>query len=311
MSKEKEGKKVSASFATGVVALVFLAVGYQTALFIHRAAVVHIAAGRDSPDTVYVYESGRQSDNYAPQRPENMGNGLWGAQPSDRRASSAGQKTQRRKGKHTAVSEAVRKNTAKRSYESFEFDPNTVSEEDLMRLGFSQKQAASICNYRSKGGRFRRKEDFAKSYVVADSVYERLEPFIQIPKLDINTADSAAFDALPGIGPWFASKMVSYRAELHGYSYPEQLMDIYRFDQEKFDGLKDLITLTEPPPYKLWTLPEDSLKKHPYIRSRAHGIIVFRENNSPDALTVEALSAAGILSPENAAKLSRCRLAPP
>ena len=57
MANEQKGKKVSASFGTGVVALVFLAVGYQTALFVHRAAVVGIAANRDAPDTVYVVES--------------------------------------------------------------------------------------------------------------------------------------------------------------------------------------------------------------------------------------------------------------
>lgn len=307
MGKDKEGKKVSASFSTGVVALVFLAVGYQTALFIHHAAVVHIASGRDTPDTVYVYETG----DYAPQKPEIMADGLWGAQSPNRRAPSKGQKVQRRKGKHTATAEAVRKNTATRSYECFEFDPNIVSVEDLMRLGFTEKQAQAICNYREKGGRFRRKEDFAKSYVVADSVYRRLEPYINIPKLDINKADSAAFDALPGIGPWFAAKMVSYRAELHGYSYPEQLMDIYRFDQEKFDGLKDLIEVSPPQPYALWTLPEDSLRKHPYIRSRAHGIVLFRQNNPPEALTVDALARAGVLPPDLAAKLSRCALASP
>lgn len=287
MGKDNEGKRVSASFATGVVALVFLAVGYQTALFIHHSSIVKISANRDTPDTVFIYDDGSAKAK------DKTGN---------RRAT-------RRSGRHSAAAEAVRRNTAKRSFECFDFDPNTVTEEELMRLGFSQKQAASICNYREKGGRFRRKEDFAKSYVVADSVYRRLEPYIRIPKVDINLADSAAFDALPGIGPWFAAKMVSYRKELHGYSYPEQLMDIYHCDQEKFDGLKDLITVSEPQPYDLWKLPEDSLRKHPYIRSRAHGVVVFRENNPPEALTPEALGRAGVLSPENAAKLSRCRLA--
>ena len=55
--KSKEDKKsgLSESFIIGVLALVFLLVGYQTALFIHRAAVTKIAANRDTPDTVFVY----------------------------------------------------------------------------------------------------------------------------------------------------------------------------------------------------------------------------------------------------------------
>ena len=53
MSREKKSG-LSESFITGVIALVFLIVGYQTALMIHNAAVVKITADRDVPDTVYV-----------------------------------------------------------------------------------------------------------------------------------------------------------------------------------------------------------------------------------------------------------------
>ena len=199
----------------------------------------------------------------------------------------------------------------KRRYESFRFDPNTVSVDDLMRLGFSQKQAESIDNYRKKGGRFRRKSDFAKSYVVEDSVYRRLEKYIDIPKIDINRADSAAFETLPGIGKFFAAKMVSYRRELGGYSYPEQLMDIWHFDQEKYDGLKDLIKVGPSDPYPLWTLPENELARHPYIDKRAaHGIIIFRENSPVAEWTVGNIIKAGILDPGLGEKLARCKIAP-
>lgn len=85
--------------------------------------------------------------------------------------------------------------------------------------------------------------------------------------------------SLPGIGKFFAGKMVSYRKELGGYSYPEQLMDIWHFDQEKFDNLKDLIkcdTLATLP-YSLWTLTEKELAAHPYIGKRARGALSYSE----------------------------------
>ena len=200
-----------------------------------------------------------------------------------------------------------------RRVESFPFNPNTVSLSDLMRLGFSEKQAQSIINYREKGGRFRRPSDFAKSFVVADSVFRRLEPFIRIPKVDLNAADSAALDALPGIGPWYAARIVSYRAELGGYSYPEQLMDIYRFDREKYDALSDLVFCSPPAPFALWSLPADSLRLHPYIRSAqaARSIVLFRDHTPREGWTVAALGEAGILPPEDASRLARCRLSPP
>ncbi len=288
---------LSESFIVGVIAIVFLIMGYQTALFIHQAAVMKITANRDNPDTVYVrIPMSRDST----------------AGVSDSKASGAEAETVRRYAGHSPRARAVRDNVPRKTVETFRFDPNTVSVEDLCRLGFSPKQAQAIDNYRQKGGRFRRKEDFAKSYVVADSVFRRLESFIDIPLVDLNVADSAAFDALPGIGGWFATKMVEHRKALGGYSYKEQLMDIYRFDQEKFDGLKDLITVSpeNAVPYPLWTLPADSLRAHPYIRNleTAKAIVLYRENTPPDRWTIEALHQAGILSTDSATRLSRCAI---
>lgn len=286
--------KMSKSFMTGVIALVFLVVGYQTALFIHNAAVLHIVANRDEPDTVYVYD---RSD------------------PETSAGSTGNAGTVRKISSHTKRAENVRRTVPPARVESFVFDPNTVSVEDLCRLGFSRKQAESIDNYRRKGGRFRRKKDFARSFVVSDSIYRRLESYIDIPLVDLNLADSAALDALPGIGGWFASKIIEHRNALRGFSHKEQLMDIYRFDKEKYDGLSDLVTVSPEnvSPYPLWTLPADSLRNHPYIpdSETAKAIVLFRENNGRDRWTVDNLREAGVISAETAEKISGCVLAQP
>lgn len=275
--KRRDEKRPSESFVLGVVALVFLMIGFQVSAFVYKASVAKIVANRDEPDTVYVFRD---------------------------------ESPLRRNSAHSPTAEAIRQNLPRKSVESFRFDPNTVSVDELCRLGFSPKQAQSIVSYREKGGRFRRKSDFAKSFVVSDSVFRRLENFIDIPLVDLNLADSAAFDTLPGIGGWFASRMVEYRKALGGYSYKEQLMDIRNFDQEKFDALSDLITLSKEnmTPYPLWSLPADSLCRHPYIRSieSARSIVLYRENTPRSQWTVKGLSDAGIISEECALKLSRC-----
>ena len=275
--------------------MVFLIIGYQTALFVHQAAVMKIAANRDEPDTIYIYEY-----------PDSRSSGARAGAAINRVAVEV----KRKNADHSDRAAEVRANVPRKTVESFQFNPNTASVEDLCRLGFSPKQAASIVEYRNKGGKFRRKSDFARSFVVSDSIYKRLEPYIDIPLIDLNLADSAAFDTLPGIGGWFASKMVEYRKELGGYSYKEQLMDIRKFDREKYDNLSDLITIDETHirPYPLWTHPVDSLRLHPYIRNyeTARAIVLFRENNLPDSCTVSALARAGILPPDLATKLSHC-----
>lgn len=305
-SKEKKSG-LSESFIIGVIAIVFLVVGYQTALFIHQASVMKIAANRDKPDTVYVYLPPDADDGISVA-------GSPTVSKTDGRARDGGESVavERRNASHAPRAEAVRTNVPGMKVESFRFDPNTVSVDDLCRLGFSQKQARSIDNYRKKGGRFRRKEDFARSFVVSDSIFRRLESYIDIPLVDLNLADSAAFDALPGIGGWFASKIIEHRKALGGYSYKEQLMDIYRFDQEKYDKLKDLVTVQPEymTPYPLWTLPVDSLRRHPYIQNyeTAKAIVLFRENTQQNEWTVEALHNAGILDEIQYARLSPCNV---
>lgn len=314
---------MKSSFKTGAIALAFLVLGFELAMFVRKTAEDRIVANRDRPDTVFL-EAPPLKYPAAPGLPTSPQSGSvpTSAGRSEERlimpemsphtdTSATRIKTSRlRVANHEPRARAIYERAPGRRVESFRFNPNTVSLEELCRLGFSEKQAQSILNYREKGGRFRRKADFAKSYVVADSVFERLEPFIVIPKTDINKADSAAFDELPGIGGWFAHRMVEYREQLHGYSCPEQLMEIYRFDQEKFDGLKDLISCSPADPYPFWTGSLDDIRNHPHIRNwqTARDIAFYRDHNSTENLTVEGLLKAGILSEEQARRLARCRL---
>lgn len=207
---------------------------------------------------------------------------------------------------HSVAVRQVRR--AHRPVENFAFNPNTVSLEDLQRLGFSQRQAQSIVNYREKGGRFARAEDFGKSYVVSDSVFRRLRPFIRIPKLDINSADSAAFDDLPGIGPYYASQIVKYRTQLGGYASTEQLMDLYRFDEEKFAKIEDLIECKTPNYFDLWNVDEDALSSHPVIRKRstARAILRYKENTSRDEWSIDDLYTVGVIDSLQRLRLIRC-----
>lgn len=359
--KKSDGKKrPSASFVTGAIALAFLITGYQTALFVHRAAVLKVVSDMTSPDTVFVYaegnvfsgdksesgnivsgrnfvraprgcsEDGSRNNSSSGSRSglTNSGGGSRGASRSVSRGGSSyatrceqsgsnaprNYRYEKRPGKHPEAAEKLAAAYTPRTYESFRFNPNTVSVNDLCRLGFSLKQANSIDNYRKKGGRFKRKQDFAKSFVVADSVYRRLEKYIDIPLLDLNAADSAAFDELPGIGGYFAAKMVEYRGRLGGYSCPEQLLDIYHFDAEKLSKIRDLVEVkTRPEPFRLWSLPADSLKLHPYIKTwrTAKSIVLYRENNPRAELTVDGLVRAGILDKDTGTKLSRCLIESP
>ena len=307
MKKRENWSGLSESFIAGTIAIVFLLVGYQTALFIHRASVVKIVANRDEPDTVFVFGSFadaqdgrvREKDDLK-SCPDYVGNVMTDGNvaQSDRNGAGNIVVMEMKTAGHSPRAKSVRASVPRSKVENFRFDPNSVSLEDLCRLGFTPKQAQSIDNY-----------------VVSDSIYRRLEPFIDIPLTDLNLADSSALDALPGIGGWYASKIIEYRNALGGYSYKEQLMDIQRFDEEKYEALEDLITVSpeHQTPYPLWTLPADSLRLHPYIDNieTARAIVLFRENSPKDRWTVEVLAETGILSQHNAMRLSQCLISVP
>ena len=310
------------SFKTGAIALAFLVLGFELAFFINRAARSRIVANRDRPDTVYVFSGQLPSGVSSPTAAQPAGAGCSappvacdGPLPLSRGWRRSCEDTPegnvvRIQSQHSQRAKSIYESTPGRRVENFRFNPNTVSLEDLCRLGFTEKQAQAIINYRTKGGRFRRKGDFAKSFVVSDSVFRRLEPFIVIPKIDINKADSAAFDSLPGIGGWFAHRMVEYRGQLRGYSCPEQLMEIWNFDRQKYDGLKDLICCSPAEPYPFWSGTLDDIRSHPHIRNwqTAKDIAFYRDHNPPETHTPEGLLAAGIITGEQAEKLSRCSL---
>ena len=71
-----------------------------------------------------------------------------------------------------------------KTYKTFAFDPNTASVAQFEELGLPKFIAERIDKYRSKGGKFRKREDLAKIYGVLPETYERLEPFINLPSAE-------------------------------------------------------------------------------------------------------------------------------
>jgi DNA uptake protein ComE-like DNA-binding protein len=190
--------------------------------------------------------------------------------------------------------------------ERFSFDPNGLPEADWKRLGLSDKQIRVIKNYESKGGKFRKKEDVKKMYCITPELYASLEPFIVIAKdtndtrppfhrdstwkkkekviVELNTADSVQLVGLKGIGPSFAKRILKYRDLLGGFTGIAQLLEVYGFDQEKFDLVKNDIRTDTMLVHKLGvnSATFDELKKHPYIKfSLAQLIVNYRKQHGP------------------------------
>ena len=61
-------------------------------------------------------------------------------------------------------------------------------------------------------------------------------------QVNINTADSAALESLPGIGPALAQRIIDYRQEHGPFAQIEDVMDVSGIGPATFEKMQDLIT---------------------------------------------------------------------
>ena len=277
-----------------MVALIFLILGFQLAIFVVKV-VERPGDARSEPGMTEKLEPGQgvppEEQSATPQESGTKFGGY--ARPDHNTAR-----------KHAGGS----RHRPARQYESFPFNPNTVTLDELQRLGLSQRQAESIDNYRSKGGRFRSKADFQKMYVVSDTLFARLEPYIEIPKLELNTADSTALVSLRGIGPWYARKILDYRDRLGGYYDKNQLLEIDGLDAARYEAFADDITVDPGRihPLDLWHASDSLLARHPYLGPRgARSVLRYRQLYDSTRWTLTDLAHEQALSQENIEKLKK------
>jgi competence protein ComEA len=62
-------------------------------------------------------------------------------------------------------------------------------------------------------------------------------------RVNLNTADAAALDTLPGIGPATAAKILAWREEHGRFESIEDLLDVGGIGEAKLDAIRDLVTV--------------------------------------------------------------------
>jgi len=175
----------------------------------------------------------------------------------------------------------------------FTFNPNTISDKEWMKLGFSEKETGSILKFRNKGGKFVYKEDLKKLYCIDERRYNQLENCISLPKktelnenknfpfsnkkagtkqalritlLEINAADTLDLIALKGVGKYWAKKIWFFKERLGGIYSEEQLYEIKGMNDTMFYNIQSQIKIdtnliTKIP---LNSCSIEELQKHPY-----------------------------------------------
>ncbi|KFF20915.1 hypothetical protein IW22_11410 [Chryseobacterium sp. JM1] len=182
------------------------------------------------------------------------------------------------------------------------FDPNTTDLEGWKALGFSERQAQTIVNYRDRnlGGSFKTPEDLQKCFVISTEKFQELKPYIKLnsdlnkkkearqetdfSKMDLN---SITFKQLMefGLDERSAGSILGFRKKLGGFVNKQQIMDTYNIDKEIVQKLISTCQLntSNVAKYSLTDAPEEWLNSHPYFKYSADKIIFYRTSNFDDA----------------------------
>lgn len=186
--------------------------------------------------------------------------------------------------------------------ELFNFDPNTLDVAGWKKLGIREKTINIIQNYIAKGGRFKQPADIAKIWGLHEDEVQRLMPYVvisqqtnqtypetknfenrpskkqedRIRSFDINSADTSAFIALPGIGSKLANRIIAFRDKLGGFYKVEQVAETFALPDSTFQKIKGYLFVTLPTvkQFNINSATADEMKTHPYIRHNLAAAIV-------------------------------------
>jgi DNA uptake protein ComE-like DNA-binding protein len=212
-------------------------------------------------------------------------------------------------------------------------DPNSAGLPDLLKMGIPDRIAANWVKYLQKGGRFRKKEEVMKLYGMTGDLYRKVEMNLSVPEkaepvkstfdhtkrsqdglsgyghkdtlqyrntvkkdmplLEINAADSVQLEALPGIGPVLASRIIKYRKLLGGFYSVSQLKEIYGMTEELWTRSSPRLTADSSGMKKLDInfLTVAELGRHPYIGFRQAKKMTKRRDASGKFTRKEELNA--------------------
>ncbi|HRO07972.1 MAG TPA: helix-hairpin-helix domain-containing protein [Saprospiraceae bacterium] len=133
-----------------------------------------------------------------------------------------------------------------KSYLKFPFDPNAISYDSLLLLGFSKYAAKSLTNYVSKGGKIHDVNKLKSIYGIDSNLINNLSGYIRYPSrsvkteytkqtysvnnmpdepIEINSADTTSLYSLKILGKYNANKIMKFRNKAGGFMRKDQLVE--------------------------------------------------------------------------------------
>jgi DNA uptake protein ComE-like DNA-binding protein len=187
-----------------------------------------------------------------------------------------------------------------RKLKIYPFNPNYINDYKGEQLGMSLEEIDRLLIFRKSNKFINSKKEFQNITKVSDSLLNKIAPYFKFPdwvtkhnqqkntsrnfnynKTDkprfpkhkisttnINKATAEDFKTINGIGSAFSERIIKYRSKLQGFSFHNQLYEIWGLEKEVADRVLSVFNIKTKPLIKkenVNTLEFKQLLKNPYV----------------------------------------------
>ena len=157
------------------------------------------------------------------------------------------------------------KNTSKNIYP---FNPNYITDFKGYQLGMSVDEIDNLLKFRKTGRFVNSVDEFQKVTKVSDSLLKRISPYFKFPERvsrskntdiaihekpkkitvkNLNTASESDLMTINGVGEKLAQRIISYRKLLGGFTFNDQVYEVYYLDKDVADRLLNYFKVIDKP----------------------------------------------------------------
>ncbi|MFT6066396.1 MAG: DNA uptake protein ComE-like DNA-binding protein [Paraglaciecola sp.] len=188
----------------------------------------------------------------------------------------------------------------KRKPKRYPFNPNYITDFKGEKLGMSLDEIDRLLAFRKTNKFVNSKNEFQKVTKVSDSLLDEISLYFKFPDwvvkrnqsnsisqprkaqsyskktdnkkavstTDINKATAEDLQTISGIGPAFSERIIKYRSKLQGFSFNNQLYEVWGLEIEVVDRVLSIFKINQKPIIKkinVNIVEFKELLKNPYI----------------------------------------------
>jgi len=169
----------------------------------------------------------------------------------------------------------------------YPFNPNYITDFKGYMLGMSTDEIDNLLDFRKTGRFVNSAAEFQKVTKVSDSLLKQISPYFKFPEWvskskkikeqkkaekiiirDLNTATESDLKEINGVGEKLAKRIIAYRKLLGGFTFDEQIYEVYYLDTDVADKVLNKFKVLEKPVIKQVNINDATFKEvlHlPYI----------------------------------------------